>query len=383
MNNNSLSSINQGDIVLTQSGQVYNPIDLDVFLVVTKCICCSVGIPLNVLIAVTIVRLRRLRSKPRNIFLLGIIFSYFLFFVHPIIELIYWGLYPIESVCQAFIAVGGLPQALLLLSMLLALVDRYVAINHSLFHREKVTVRLASGIIFFSSIFLTFLIKFVYIVGLAPLRCEVYLVHNKFIVLAVVVLLVMCAGLNFIVYRQTKALISESRKLGPSSIANEVQWTSNRNNIRIGNGEIDGQDIAIVDAGNVIESSQLGTSGNESLNNVIRPSMSSPVNDRATISSVRVMSIHVDRGKLSQMEMEATRSLVIGVTSLVLTVFPPVIFVFTYFGCRLVTGQFDCNNLTVVAPYLRELGLIHAVYNPLIFLMRNKELRLSISIQVY
>jgi hypothetical protein len=77
------------------------------------------------------------------------------------------------------------------------------------------------------------------------------------------------------------------------------------------------------------------------------------------------------------MEMEATRTLVIGVTSLVLTVFPPVIFFFTFFACRLI-DRFDCNNLTVVAPYIRELGLIHAVYIPLIFLMRNKELRMSI-----
>jgi hypothetical protein len=141
--------------------------------------------------------------------------------------------------------------------------------------------------------------------------------------------------------------------------------------------EDDGQDIAIVDASNIIESSQLATSGNDS-ENVMRPSASGPLNNRAT--SVRVMSIHVDRGKLSQMEIEATGSLVIGVSSLVVTVLPPVIFVLTFFSCRLIASQFDCNNLTVVTPYLREFGLIHAVYNPLIFLKRNKELRLAISI---
>lgn len=375
MNNTTI--LNQGNIMLTQNGQVYNPIHLDIYLVVTKCVCCIIGIPLNLLIAVTIVRLRRLRSKPRNIFLLGIILSYLLFFLYPIIELIYWGLYPVEPVCQAFIAIMALPQVLLLLNMLLALADRYVAINHSLLHREKMTVRLASGIVFLSSILIIFLAKFVYIVGLAPLRCEMYLVHNKIILLIVVFLLILCTGLNIIVYRQTKVLIGESRKLtNPNT--KKMSRISTRNHGRMDNNdEMDGQDLAIVDADNVlIESSQLGTSGNECAN--VRPPVSS------SSSAVRAMSIHVDRGKLSQMEMEATRSLVIGVTSLVLTVFPPVIFFLTFFACRLiVTDRFDCNNLTVVIPYMRELGLIHAVYNPIIFLMRNKELRLSISIHVY
>jgi hypothetical protein len=372
MNNN--TTINQGDVMFIQNGEPYNPIDLDLFLVVTKCLCCSVGIPLNLLIAVTIVRLRRLRSKPRNIFLLGIIFSYLLLFLYPIIELTYWGLYPVEPVCRAFIAILAIPQILLLLNMLLALADRYVAINHSLLHREKVTVRLASGIVCFSSIFFVFIAKFVYIVGLVPLRCEMYAIHSKIIFVIIVGLLVMCTVLNIIVYRQTKVLFGESRKL--TNPTNEMSRITTRNHGRMDNNdEMVGQDLAIVDGDNVlIESSQLDTSGNEILN--VRPSVSSPANER---TSVRAMSIHVDRGKLSQMEMEATRTLVIGVTSLVLTVFPPVIFFFTFFVCRLIDiDRFDCNNLTVVAPYIRELGLIHAVYIPLIFLMRNKELRMSI-----
>ncbi|EFX71665.1 hypothetical protein DAPPUDRAFT_255532 [Daphnia pulex] len=376
MNNTSSTIVNQGNVIFTQNGQVYNPIDLDLFLVVTKCVCCSIGIPLNLLIAVTIVRLRRLRSKPRNIFLLGIILSYLLFFLYPIIELTYWGLYPVEPLCRAFIAILALPQILLLLNMLLALADRYVVINHSLFHREKVTVRLASGIVIFSSIFFVFLAKFVYIAGLVPLRCEMYVIHSKIIFCIIIGLLLMCIVLNIVVYRQTKVLFGESRKL--TNPTNEMSRISTRNHGRMGdnNDEMDGQDLAIVDGDNVlIESSQLGTSGNESAN--VRPSVSSP-------SAVRAMSIHVDRGKLSQMEMEATRSLIIGVTSLVLTVFPPVIFFLTFFVCRLIAvDRFDCNNLTLVIPYMRELGLIHAVYTPLIILLRNKELRLSISIHVY
>jgi dopamine receptor D1 len=86
------------------------------------------------------------------------------------------------------------------------------------------------------------------------------------------------------------------------------------------------------------------------------------------------MSIHVDRDSLSQMEIEATRSLLIGVTSLVVTVCPIIILHLTFLACRMI-GKFDCNSLTWLAAYVKELGLIHAIYNPLIFLIRCKELR--------
>jgi hypothetical protein len=69
---------------------------------ISKLICCFVGIPLNVSIAFTIIHHRRLHRKPRNIFLLGIIVSYLTFFIPAVIELIYWALYPDDSVCQAY-----------------------------------------------------------------------------------------------------------------------------------------------------------------------------------------------------------------------------------------------------------------------------------------
>jgi hypothetical protein len=129
----------------TTDGQL--PVDLDTFLIVSKLISCSVGIPLNLSVVIAVTRHRQLRNRPRNIFLLGISFSYLTFFVPAIIELIDWKLSSIESVCQANVAVIiGPPHALLLLNMSLALIDRYVAINHPVWYREKMTVSLASAL---------------------------------------------------------------------------------------------------------------------------------------------------------------------------------------------------------------------------------------------
>jgi hypothetical protein len=92
------------------------------------------------------------------------------------------------------------------------------------------------------------------------------------------------------------------------------------------------------------------------------------------------MSIHVNREKLGQMEMEATRTLIIGVTSLAVTALPPTVFVSIFLACRLVS-QSDCSQMNWLAPYMIELGLINIVCSPLIFLLRNKELKAALTCQ--
>jgi hypothetical protein len=230
-------SSHQGEVVLNEDGELQHPISVDTVSVILKFFCCSIGIPLNLFIAVTIIQRRRLHRKSRNIFLLGITLSYLSFFIPPAIELIYWALYPVESVCHAYIIVVAVPQSLLLINMLLALTERYLAINHQLLHRRKMTTRLA----------------------------------------------------------------------GPQSTA------------------------------------------------------------------VPPMCIHADRDKLN--EMEASRTLVIGVASLCVMPCLALIFMASYFACRLVCGQLECSYFVRIMPLIKELSSSPAVYGPIIFIVRNKELR--------
>jgi hypothetical protein len=356
--NNSSHQPHPDNVVLDKDGHVYNPIDLDDnFLIVTKFVCCSIGIPLNVTIAFTIIHRRRLHRKPRNIFLLGIIFSYLTFFLPSVIKLIYWGLYPVESVCHGYVAVVGVPQGLVLLNMILALIDRYLAINRPLLHRDKMTVRLATITVIVSSLFVILLLKFLFLARIiAPLRCEVCLLHVKIVLIILSVLSVACTVMNFIVYQQTKALLAESRRLTSATtnktIDNDVQaeWV------------------------------ELAITGIES-QNFRASSGSGSLNDHS--SQVKSMSIHVDKTRISQIELEATRTLITGVTSLIVTALPPTIFVSVFLGCQLVLGGMECSSLNWLSPYMIELGLIHAVYNPLIFIARNKELRTALTCQMY
>ena len=113
-------------------------IDSDFLLFVIKCICCFVGISMNVVsIAAIVIRHRETRCKPRNIFLLTILLSYLLFFIPDLIEMIYRGLYSVEFVCQVNVAISGVSHALLLLNMFLALTDRYMAINFPVWYRRQ------------------------------------------------------------------------------------------------------------------------------------------------------------------------------------------------------------------------------------------------------
>ena len=289
MNN---SSLREG-VVLTENGEVYNPINkhMGIGSVIEKIVCCSIGIPLNISVAVAITRLRRLNKKPRNFFLLAIILSYLSFFIVPIIELIYWRIYPDESLCHAYVAVIVVPQGLLLVNMLLALIDRYLAINHPLLHREKMTKRLAFCLIVTCSILTTFLFKFIYIVGLDILRCEILILHVQMTSVIFTILFVSCTAMNIVVYRQTKILLRESRTVE----------TTRDEGTRVSN-----------DSDNA---------------------------NKQHLTVVSPMSIHVGRKKLGQLEMEASQTLIIGVTSLCVMPCLNIIFIATFFVCRLVFEQ--------------------------------------------
>nr|CAH0103954.1 unnamed protein product [Daphnia galeata] len=316
MNNSSF----QREIVLTENGEIYNPMNIGVASVIEKIGCCSIGIPLNISVAVAITRLRRMHRKPRNFFLLGIILSYLSFFIVPIIELIYWGIYPDESLCRAYVAVIGLPQGLLLINMLSALIDRYLALNYPLLHRGKMTVRFASIVMILSSIFTVFFLKFVYIVSLDILRCEILILHVQMTFILFTILFVSCTAMNIIIYRQTKILLRESRI---------VEATP---------------DVSVV-----------------------------AINQSSTV--VTPISIHVGRKKLGQLEMEATWTLIMGVTSLCVMPCLNIIFIATFFSCPHVFGESVCCNLNGMWPYVKEITMIPAIYGPIIFLVRNKELR--------
>ena len=360
-----MNSSNETDIIYNSSGEPENPINLNGILIVLKCACSIIGIPLNLLIAITIISLRRLHSKPRNIFLLGITFSNLLIFVPAVIEIIYWIL-PLESVCQVYMVVVGLPYAILLLNIFLALTDRYAAIKYPKWHRKKVTVRFVIVFLLVTSAFFAFLLKCVYIFGLVSLRCEISVVHSKVLGVITIGFFSSCIIMHFMVYRQTRIFLRGSQPKS-SAVKHEISTISARSQVLI-----------IADEDRPQQAEAIGDDQHINFEAIeLAPIESSPQNATSSISRKHhPIKIHhvLNNGVLNQMEVDTTRNLVTGVASLFLMACPPILFFLAVHSCRLFSqNHFECSTFNWFAPYFKELWLIHAVYNPLVWLLKNNE----------
>ena len=92
--------------------------------------------------------------------------------------------------CQKYFIVVGLATLYRsVVNMLLALAEKYIAIKFPLW--QGVTVRFVVGV-FLSSALVTFILKCVLIVVLAPFRCEILSVHIKVIRFTTTILFVSC-----------------------------------------------------------------------------------------------------------------------------------------------------------------------------------------------
>jgi hypothetical protein len=160
------------DDVVKFNGTVQNPIHLNPIILVWNFVACFAGIPLNLMIVVFILSLRRLRRKSRNVFSLGLILSNLSTFVPVITEFTYFH-FPEDEICLAYVAVVGLPCVLFMANALMSLCDRYAAICRPLWHRRRVTVPFAVCAQLFGSLLIAILYKGLYVFQAIPLRCEI------------------------------------------------------------------------------------------------------------------------------------------------------------------------------------------------------------------
>ena len=139
-------------------------------------ISCLVGLPANLIIVFRIILKERLYSKPRNILLLNITLCNIHTLIIDLIEMVHY-LRPSEETCLAYISLIGLSYDLFFFNVFLSLLDRYVAISHPMWHRQKVTV---SQVIVWTlglNVSLVLAIKWIFIRGTVPFICANQLSH--------------------------------------------------------------------------------------------------------------------------------------------------------------------------------------------------------------
>ena len=326
--------------VVASNGKIVKPIHLNGFVMAINLICCVFGLPLNGFIAFLIIYMRRLRSKTRNIFLLGLVLSNLSAFIPVLFEFAYFH-FPSESLCEYYVAIVGLPFVLFLTNMLLSLADRYTALVYPIWHIKKVSVKFVVRCQISASLLVCVIYKFGYVAQFFPLKCEVHILQVRIISVTLFVLFFSCVVAQFAVYRQTKKILLEYRTPKRLEKPNATITPDAA------------QPSEPIDTARIVQKHFRSISA---VNEVGRSS--------------NAMTEHA----ISQMEMEATQTLIFSVTSLTIMTGPFILFTFTMFICRLHYEQDVCGSISWLAPYFKELVVLHATYHSMIHMCRNSEL---------
>lgn len=328
-----------------------NPIHLNSFILTVHYICCLCGIPPNAFIAGFILSKRHLRSKPRNIFLLGLVLCNLSAFSPFFIELAYFRFPSNAKLCQICVAVVGLPLTLYLSHLLLALTDRYFALAHPLWHRNKVTVRWAALWQMFVSLSMTLVYSFVYMIGLVDLQCEVNAVQNRGVSIILFVLFSACIVAQIILYRQTKSILSSY--IPATSFRRGTSLKTTRTGILPIKGAVD------ID------------SANQQQNHLLEDRISASNETRRACVHLQV---HMSEQTVSHLEIEATQTVIAGVSSLTFLYGPFILFNLTTSICHIFSDQFLCSSISWLSPYFKLLLVLYAVYHPFMLLFRKIEI---------
>ena len=310
------------------SNVVQGAISTAFHLVVFEIVCCIAGIPLNVKVSFSILRSRRKCRRPRNILLLAVLFTNFSSFARSIIDICYH-FWPADSTCKAYVAFSVLPDAFLLMASFFSLMDRYLAISCPLWHRDKVTVPLVISVVAFGFVIQTAILKFMYIGQMLPLSSQVIPLVGTVNFWSLVVPFFLCLAARITVYIQTNRILTEHDGIADSNATQVVIYSTGRTN---------------------------------------RPSR-----NRTT---VRIqLGPRLSQRTKNRLEAEATKVLVIGVTSLLLISFPLVVFLFGITICHNWFNNVDYCRDTFgwLVPYLKQFGQVHGVYHPIIHMVWNKE----------
>jgi len=190
-------------------------LEFDKFCLISHCILIIFGIPLNLIVTVVILSNHRLKNKPRNILFLGIVISSLFSLVTVMLEII---AHYFESplFCKITGLILGVPYTCILKNLLLALLDRYLAITRPLLHLKTVTVRNVRIIQIIGVIVIFFFIKWPVIFSGVPFRCDLLLIEAKTIAMHQSILILLCVVCYVLVYFKTKQYARPNRVISVS-----------------------------------------------------------------------------------------------------------------------------------------------------------------------
>ena len=299
------------------------------FLATVRWVIIAIGLPLNILVAWVILRTRQLHN-PRNAFWLGNVFCHSVTLLMGAFEAILI-MNPQQHpniFCQIYALLVGSPYTNLLVSLLLATADRWIAINYPLRHRSHVTVFRVAVFLVSSWALVLIAMTSPYWSGKIQLPfCSVQPDVMKWITLSHFVLVVIIIIAQVKVYARACEYFRFGAHRPPNSTDRRQQQP--------------------------VDAAVGGSSGSNRLQS-------------------DEYFIHLPDKTICRLELEASVTLFCGVASLCLFTLPLALLFLAIFVCR-ATGQSCSGQIVPLIPYARELLLLHAVVSPLLYVFRSRE----------
>ena len=292
----------------------------------------AIGLPLNILVAWVILRNRRLHN-PRNAFWLGSIVCHLATLSMGALEAILFMNSQREHpnvFCHIYVLLASSPYTNLLVSLLLATADRWIALSYPLRHRRHVTVFRVAVFLVSSWVLVLGALTSPYWSGKFQLpSCFVHPEIMKWITSSYFVLVVI------IIIAQVKVYIRacEYFRFGahrPTSSSDRRQE----------------QPVDTV-----------GVSSNSSSHNRLKSDE---------------YFAHLPDKTISRLELEASVTLCCGVATLCLFTLPLTCLFLAIFICQAI-GQSWVGKIVAFVPYARELLLLHPVIVTLLYVLRSQE----------
>jgi len=345
------------------------PVFFDTFLAASSIVCAVIGMPLAFIIIAFIITRRRLH-QPRNIIWLGISFSNLLIQFAHILEVVSFFDSKTTELCRLRYFLMGLPYASLLLNNFLSLIDRSVSVIRSIWYHRFVTVRLVIGIQLTAFLFLCFLMKIHYIFGLVQVKCNVvHPLDRQFFFTFAFIFLFLCLSGQLLLYFYIKYYLvtSISKHSNTTTNAEATQPVQEDNNAQ--------QPVA----SNYNEEERIGPEeAIQSLQVMESNNIASKQNNRHFVIIRDQM--------VSQLELAATRNVILGVASLLLFCTPWTISTITAMVCHgnvIKQGLSaeetalelveQCSQYRWAASCSRELLVIHSIYQSIFYFTRSRD----------
>jgi len=234
-----------------------------------------------------------------------------------------------------------------------------VAIWKPLWHRAKISAVLASFGIVFTIVLTVVCNKFVYIFGMVPLRCGFHTLERQILALNSIVLFACCLAGRVAIFLQTRKVLNPTVPVATAPIVP---------NINERNGGDERTDSGNANAG-TDQTDQLAEGEHQR-----RESSHTTANIDLSKSEKLVLRRNTTEMRIRQMEMESIKSLVTGVTSLILLSCPSIIFISSMNICRYFSTAQNCNQYAWLSLFVRSIYQLYGIYHPVLYLGWNKEL---------